>query len=204
VQNQGRVLLLAADDTEKPKHLRPVPELKGLWSHVVFPSDAKVCDREGREVAPGTLAAPGLVFLRKGPVTLAFQLIAGQPTADGQTSAPAIAYVRDGDKQQAARFTVEHGVGPHPGKGVFAFSAEITLTPDDAAFRKFAQAWPGKQSFTRKGDVATLSGCGLSATLDLAKNKILKTEGAAVLAPNQPISVNGQDIWTPLLTGTEK
>ena len=79
-----------------------------------------------------------------------------------------------------------------------------TLTPDDAAFRKFAQAWPGKQSFTRKGDVATLSGCGLSATLDLAKNKILKTEGAAVLAPNQPISVNGQDIWTPLLTGAQK
>jgi len=204
VQNQGRVLLLAADDTEKPKHLRPVPELKGLWSHVVFPSDAKVCDREGREVAPGTLAAPGIVFLRKGAVTLAFQLIAGQPTADGQTSAPAVTYVRDGDKQQAARFTVEHGVGPHPGKGVFGFIAEITLTPDDAAFRTFAQAWPGKQSFTRKGDVATLSGNGLSATLDLAKNKILKTEGAAVLAPNQPISVNGQDIWTPLLTGTEK
>ena len=200
VQNQGRALLLAADDTEKPKHLRPVPELKGLWSHVVFPSDAKVCDRDGRDLTPGALPAHGIVFLRQGPATLALQLIAGQPTADAPPKAPTIVYVRDGDKQQAARFTVEHGVGPHPGKGVFGFIAEITLTPDDAAFRTFAQAWPSKQSFARKGDVATLSGNGLSATLDLAKNKILKTAGATVLAPNQPISVNGQDIWTPLLT----
>jgi hypothetical protein len=52
----------------------------------------------------------------------------------------------------------------------------------------------------RKGDVTTFSGNGLSATLDLAKNKILQTEGATPLAPKQPISVNGQDIWTPLLT----
>ncbi len=200
VQNKGRALLLAADDTEKPKHLRPMPELKGLWSHLVFPSEAKVCDRAGRELTPGALPTHGIVFLRKGPATLALKLTAGKAFAEAPGAPPAIVYVRDGDKQQAARFTVEHGVGPHPGKGVFGFLAEVTLTPDDDAFRTFAQAWPGPHKIVRKGDVTTFSGNGLSATLDLAKNKILQTEGATPLAPKQPISVNGQDIWTPLLT----
>jgi hypothetical protein len=200
LQNKGRALLIAGDDTEKPKHLRPMPELKGLWSHLVFPADAKVCDRAGRDLTPGALPTHGIVFLRKGPATLALKLTAGKAFAEAPGAPPAIVYVRDGDKQQAARFTVEHGVGPHPGKGVFGFLAEVTLTPDDDAFRTFAQAWPGPHKIVRKGDVTTFSGNGLSATLDLAKNKILQTEGAAPLAPKQPISVNGQDIWTPLLT----
>jgi hypothetical protein len=204
VQNQGRTLLIAGDDTERPKHLRPVPELKGLWSHLVFPSDAVVCDREGRNIAPGTLPDPCVVFIRKGNVTLAVKAFSAAGGGDNRTPTPGIVYVRDGDKQQAARLTVEHGVGPHPGKGVFAFASETTVTADDAAFRAFAQTWGKEAAFTRKGETATLSGCGLSATIDLAKNKILKTSGEAPLAPKQPISVNGRDIWTPLLAEAAK
>lgn len=200
LQSKGRVLLLAGDDTEKPKHLRPIPELQGLWSHLVFPADAQVCDRTSQEISPGTLPNPSLLFLRKGGVTLALKFSAGTPSGDGKSKSPAIVYHRDGDQQKAARLTIEHGVGAHPGKGVCAFVAEVAATPDEASFKAFAQAWPGTTGFNQKGDVATLSGLGLSATIDLAKNKILKTEGASTLAPKQPISVNGQDIWTPLLT----
>lgn len=201
VQDKGRALLIAGDDTERPKHLRPVPELKGLWSHLVFSADAVVCDREGRSLGAGALPNPAVVFIRKGNVTLAVKAYVGQGSA---TPPPGIVYVRDGDKQQAARLTVEHGVGPHPGKGVFAFLAETTTTADDAAFRAFAQTWAKEATFSQKGDVATLTGGGLSATIDLAKNKILKTSGEAALAPKQPISVNGRDIWTPLLAEATK
>ena len=203
-QNQGRALLIAGDDTERPKHLRPVPELKGLWSHLVFPADATVCDREGRNIAPGALPNPCVVFIRKGAVTLAVKAFAGTPAGVAGSAAPGIVYVRDGDKQQAARLTVEHGVGPHPGKGVFAFVAEATTSNDDAAFRAFAQAWAKEAVFSQKGEVATLSGCGLSASIDLSRNKILKTSGETKLAPGQPISVNGRDIWTPLLAEATK
>ncbi|MEY3829281.1 MAG: hypothetical protein RL636_982 [Verrucomicrobiota bacterium] len=200
LQNKGRALLIAGDDTEKPKHLRPMPELQGLWSHLVFPADAQLCDRAGQAIATGQLPNPSLLFLRKGGATLALKLFAGTPSGDGKSKSPNIVYHRDGDQQQAARLTIEHGLGAHPGKGVCAFVAEVSATPDEASFKAFAQAWPGTATFLQKGEVASLTGLGLSATIDVAKNKILKTEGASALAPKQPISVNGQDIWTPLLT----
>jgi hypothetical protein len=200
LQNKGRALLIAGDDTEKPKHLRPMPELQGLWSHLVFPADAQLCDRAGQAIATGQLPNPSLLFLRKGGATLALKLFAGTPSGDGKSKSPNIVYHRDGDQQQSARLTIEHGLGAHPGKGVCAFVAEVSATPDEASFKAFAQAWPGTATFLQKGEVASLTGLGLSATIDVAKNKILKTEGASALAPKQPISVNGQDIWTPLLT----
>jgi len=198
VQNKDRVLLLAADDTEKPRHLRPVPELKGLWSHLVFPAQAKVCDREGREIAPGPLDLDAPVFLRQGNVTLGVRFVAARGPGDLATATP-VRFIRDGDKQQAARFTVEHGVGPHPGKGLLCFVAETAVTADEAAFRAFAQTWRDAPTLALRGAVATAEARGLSATIDVAANKIQRTGGGTTLAPGQPISVNGQDVWTPLL-----
>ncbi len=88
VQFKDRVLLLAADDTEKPKHLRPVPELKGLWSHLVFPSDAVVCHADGSPLAAGNIPVDKAVFLRKGRVTLALRFIDARKEWDNSTHLP--------------------------------------------------------------------------------------------------------------------
>ena len=198
VQNKDRALLIAADDTEKPRHLRPVPELKGLWSHLVFPAQAKVCDRDGRELAPGPVDLAEPVFLRQGNVTMGVRFLAARGPGDLTSPAP-LRLIRDGDPQQAARFTAEHGVGPHPGKGLFGFVTEIAVTADEAAFRSFAQTWRDSPVLKVQGAEVTAEARGLSATIDVAGNKIRRTGGGATLAPGQPLSVNGRDPWSPLI-----
>lgn len=205
VQNKDRVLLLAADDTEKPKHLRPVPDLKGLWSHLVFPSDASVCRADGSLVAAGEMTSNKPVFLRKGRVTLALRFIAARNEWSGNSSLP-VTLIRDGDTLHAARFTIEHATGAHPGMGLVAFSAETAVTPDDASFARFAQRFANETSslVVAKTGVADLSS-GPMATqllqlkLDLAKCKVLNSSGAAHFSTDSILSVNGQDPWTPII-----
>lgn len=206
VQNKDRVLLLAADDTEKPKHPRPVPELKGLWSHLVFPSDAAVCGTDGSPAAAGLLPPNQPVFLRKGRVTLALRFIETRKEWSGNQRLP-VALIRDGDSVKAARITIEHATGAHPGMGLVAISAETAVTPDDASFARFAQRFESETSnlAVSKTGVADLSSGPLDhptrhLSLDLAKSKVLHSIGAAHFPAESILSVNGQDPWTPIIT----
>ena len=204
VQNKDRVLLLAADDSEKPKHLRPVPELKGLWSHLVFPADATVCYADRSPVAAGNIPGDKAVFLRKGTVTLAIRFIAARKAWSANQRLP-VTLVRDGDAVQAARFSIEHAIGAHPGMGLIAFAAETAVTPDHSAFATFALRFESAACdlAVDHAGVASLTAGPvdrpLRVSLDLAKSKVLGTAGAAPFPAGRILSVNGQDPWTPII-----
>ena len=200
-QSKDRALLLAADDTEKPRHLRPVPELKGLWSHLVFPSDAKLCAADGSAIGAGPL--PGAyAYVRKGPVTLGLHFIAAAKAWNSAGDARlAINHVRDGDQVGAARLTVEHGTGPRPGAGLVAFAAETALTKDEASFRAFARRFESQRAVLTvgKNSWADISVGELAATLDLRKSKVIKVSGGSPFAATDILRINGEDPWTPLI-----
>ena len=204
VQNKDRVLLLAADDSEKPKHLRPVPELKGLWSHLVFPADATVCYADLSPVVVGNVHGDKAVFLRKGKVTLAVRFIAARKEWSANRCLP-VTLVRDGDAVKAARLTVEHGTGAHPGKCLIAFTAETAMTPDDDGFASFARRFENKTTNLVVDDAGVASLTAGSAdsplriSLDLGKSKALGTGGANPFSAGKILSVNGQDPWMPII-----
>lgn len=207
-QNRDRALLLAAEDTEVPRHLRPVPVLKGLWSHIVFPASARVTDVSGNELPPGPVDSARAVFIRQGRSTLALRVLAARKEwASG--SLPMVLF-RDGESLKAARLTIEHGTGEHPGRGLIAFTAETALTPDEATFRSFAarfEAEPAEASVNESG-VARITRGGepdrLSASMDLKKRRVLSIEGQSRLEPGELLRVNGVDLWTPLLPAPTK
>ncbi len=204
VQNKDRVLLLAADNTEKPKHPRPVPELQGLWSHLVFPADATVCYADLSPVAVGNIPGDKAVFLRKGTVTLAVRFIAARKEWSANQRLP-VTLVRDGDAVKAARLSVEHGLGAHPGMGLIAFAAETAVTPNDSDFATFARRFETAASdlAVDPAGVASLTAgpvdSPLRISLDLAKSKVLGTGGAAPFPAGRILSINGLDPWTPVL-----
>ena len=202
-QNKNRVLLLAAEDTEIPKHPRPMPVLKGLWSHLVFPAAARVTDADGAEIAPGPLTSDRPVFVRLGQVTLALRFL--EARQDWEIGRLPVVLIRDGEAQKAARFTIEHGTGEHPGKGLVAFSAETAVTPDEVTFRTFAARFVAEPTaITVLKDATARISRGkdvnkISAVLDLAKRKVIAVEGQSELIPGEIIRVNGVDLWSPLL-----
>lgn len=202
-QNRDRVLLLAAEDTEVPRHLRPVPVLKGLWSHLVFPAAAKVTDAAGVELAPGPVDTNRPVFIRLERTTLALSFLAARK--EWATGSLPVTLIRDGEAVKAARFTIEHGTGEHPGRGLVAFSAETALTPDDAAFRAFAsrvESEPTDVSIYKDATARITRGAGadrLSASLDLLKRRVLSVEGQSPLEAGELLRVNGVELWKPLL-----
>ena len=203
VQNQDRVLLMAADDTERPKHLRPVPELRGLWSHWVFPSDATVCYADGSTTPTGPVPADKAVFIRKNGVVLGLHILEARKAWSNGTRL-AVKLVRDGDPHKAARLTVEHGTGAHPGQGLVAFAAETALAPDDASFAQFARQFSAQtRRFTYAANIAEVrigdEEHAMTVALELAKGKILKLEGAAPFPADQALSINGHDLWRPMV-----
>lgn len=206
VQNKDRVLLIAADDTERPKHLRPVPELRGLWSHWVFPSDATVHYADGSIAPPGPIPSDKSIFIRKNGVVLGLRILeARKEWSSG--SRLVVNLVRDGDTHKAARITVEHGTGAHPGQGLVAFAAETAHAPDDNSFARFARLFSAQtRKFTYATDVAEVQISGedhaMAIALDLAKGKILKLEGSAPFPADQTFSINGQNPWQPIVEKT--
>lgn len=203
VQKNDRVLLMAADDTERPKHLRPVPELRGLWSHWVFPSDAAVVNADGSSAAPGPLPASQAVFIRKGGVVLGLRVLEARKEWSNETRL-GVKLIRDGDANKAARITVEHGAGAHPGQGLVAFAAETALAANEAAFATFARRFSAENvRFAYAKDVAEIAvgenDRAMAVALDLAKGKILRLEGAAPFPADKILSVNGRDLWRPIV-----
>ncbi len=203
VQNKDRVLIMAADDTERPKHLRPVPELRGLWSHWVFPSDATVHYADGSIAPAGRLPADKAVFIRKDGVVLGLRIVEARREWSKGTRL-AVRLVRDGDANKAARITVEHGIGAHPGQGLVAFAAETALAPDDTSFAKFARQFSSQAGrFTLNTNMAEIqmgdNDHAMAVGLDLAKGKILKLEGSSPFPSDMIFSINGQDVWQPIV-----
>jgi len=207
VQYQNQVMLVAADDTEKPKHLRPFPVLKGLWSHLVFPAAAEVYVNADTKIESGELKLNLPFFIRMGNVTVAVRIDQAQHDWLAETSLP-IRLIRDGDAVKAARITIEHGVGAHPGKGLIAFYTETKFTPTPEAFREFYNHFKklGDTKMTIKRETAVTldyqvgpATHPLSLQLDLTNNKVLQANGATPFSEKQILSVNGQDPWSPLL-----
>ncbi len=202
-QSRDRVLIAAAEDTSRPKHLRPFPELKGLWTHLVFPSASQLVDASGKVLAEGSALAPGsCVFVRKGAVTVGIRALVGAngwDEAEGRRPRSAVLR-RDGEQRGAARLTWEHGAGPSPGKALVALALETAATPDEAAFRAFATRFAavpaearvsGRQVETRWGS--------LGATLDLAGWKTAALTGGSTLAEGQVMTVNGVEVLAPTI-----
>ena len=206
VQYQNQVMLIAAEDTEKPKHQRPVPELKGLWSHIVFPAAAKVYEDHGTTLIESGEIKSGKFFICMGDVTVGVCIVAANHEWIEEHNLP-IRLIRDGDAVKAARITIEHGVGPHPGKGLISFYSETAYTPTLDALLKFCVWFGGNSSMlTRRADniVTQEYKAGpaehpLSLKLDLTNNKVLESSGATPFSEKEILKVNGKDLWTPLL-----
>ncbi len=204
VQKRDRVLFLAADDTERPKHLRPMPELRGLWSHWVFPADATVHYADGTPVPPGPLAPDKALFISKGGVVLGLRI--HEARKEWRSSERlTVNLVRDGDTVKAARLTVEHGTGAHPGQGLVAFSAETALAADDAALKKFAAKFSAySERFMiddkgaaeiRFGDPENLQ----AVALDLERGTATKRGGGSDFPLENVLTVNGRELWLPII-----
>lgn len=207
VQKRDRVLLLAADDTEKPKHLRPMPELRGLWSHWVFPADATVHYADGSLVPPGPLAPDKAVFIWKSGVVLGLRIHEARKEWHNGARLT-VNLVRDGDSVKAARLTVEHGTGTHPGQGLVAFSAETALAADDAALKKFAEkfsTYPARFTIDDKGLAEIRVGEPervQTVALDLERGTATKLEGGAEFSLGNVLTVNGKELWQPIIAQT--
>lgn len=203
VQNKDRVLLMAADDTERPKHLRPVPELRGLWSHWVFPSDATVCFADGSIAPSGPIPPEKIVLIRRNGVVLALRILeARKAWADGTRLV--VNLIRDGDAHKAARITVEHGTGAHPGQGLVAFAAETAIVTDDTSFAAFARKFSEQtRRFAYNGSTAEIQvgerDHSMTIGLDLANGRILKLAGSAPFPVEKIFSINGTDLWQPIV-----
>ncbi len=204
VQKRDRVLLLAADDTEQPKHLRPLPELRGLWSHWVFPADATVHYADGSIVPPGPLAPDKAIFIWKSGVVLGLRIHEARKDWHNNTRL-AVNLIRDGNTVHAARLTVEHGTGPHPGQGLVAFTAEAALAADHAALKKFAASFSTyREHFViddkgtaeiRVGETERMQ----TVALDLKQGRAIKLEGGNDLPTENVLTVNGRELWQPII-----
>jgi hypothetical protein len=209
VQYHDQVILVAADDTEKPKHLRPVPELKGLWSHLVFPAATEVYLDTLHKLDSGEIPLHQSVFLRYQNVTVGLRFdVAGHEWNPHQPLP--IRLIRDGDQAKAARITIEHGIGAHPGKGLIGFFSQTAHTPNTEAFNQFVNNFSAQKfeievitpDIPKNSIVNYKTGPAdhpLSLGIDLTNNKVLQTSGASPFGTKQIFTVNGQDPWTPLL-----
>lgn len=202
VQDKDKVLLVAADDTGKPRHLRPFPELKGLWTHLVFPAAARLVDAAGAVMPEGAALPPGAcAFVRKDGVTVGIRLLACADGWDGPGNAGKVAiHRRDGEHRGAARLTWEHGAGPAPGRALVALALETGATPDEAAFRAFAKRFASVPAKTRiAAGKAEVSRDGLGVSLDLAGWKTSALSGGSTLAEGQVMTVNGGEVLAPVI-----
>lgn len=202
-QRRDRVLLVAAEDTGRPRHPRPFPELRGLWTHLVFPSAGSLVGVNGETLEEGAALKPGAcVFLRKEGVAVGIRLILGANGWEGAEGAAAgsMVFRKDGAAKGAARLTWEHGKGPSPGRALVGLALETSLAPDEAAFRAFAARFAAvpAEATAAGGKVAARWG-GLGATLDLVKWKPASLTGGSTLAEGQLMTVNGEDVLAPAI-----
>ena len=113
--------------------------------------------------------------------------------------------VRDGDAVKAARLTVQHGIGPHPGQGLVAFSAETALAADEAALKKFAEkfsAYAERFVIDDKGIAEIRVGEAQhvqTLALDLERGKATKLEGGSAFPLENVLTVNGRELWQPII-----
>lgn len=202
VQDGAEVLVLASDEPAQPKHRRPVEKLAGLWSHLVLPLDATLCDARGNALAAGALPANEAVFLRLGDVAVGIRYLVARTCAG---SAARLQLVEDGKQYAARRLTVTHAEGePAAGRGTVAFWVRAAEGLDPAGFARFARAFAAVEPEVAERDgrirlgVAGLHG-PLRLDIDLVRRRY-----HGVSAPNQPpagflLRVNDREVWQPLI-----
>ena len=113
--------------------------------------------------------------------------------------------VRDGDAVKAARLTVQHGIGTHPGQGLVAFSAETALAADESALKMFAEKFsadPERFVIDDKGVAEIRVGEPQhvqALALDLERGKATKLEGGSDFPLENVLTVNGRELWQPII-----